>query len=147
MLAVVFLPRFVTGTTDVRSLISHGENSIVSVSVSLHTHVSYRLDRKSASSGRKQDSNTYVRRSQAVSGTVREMLVPISAGTQIILTLVDLQLDAQNSYLFTYSKFIKVLYMFRALPCSSSGGLRSNCIYLCSLWYRHSLQVTVLCTS
>ena len=43
-------------------------------------------------------------------------------------TLVDLQLDAQNSYLFTYNTFIKILYMFRALPCSSSGGIRRNCI-------------------
>jgi hypothetical protein len=46
--------------------------------------------------------------------------------------LVDLQLDAQNSYLFTYNTFIKLLYMFRALPCSSSGGLRRNCIYAAS---------------
>jgi len=46
------------------------------------------------------------------------------------LTLVDLQLDAQNSYLFTYNTFIKILYMFRALPCSYSGGLRRNCIVL-----------------
>ena len=44
------------------------------------------------------------------------------------LTLVDLQLDAQNSYLFTYNTCIKILYMFRALLCSSSGGLRHNCI-------------------
>ena len=29
-------------------------------------------------------------------------------------TLVDLQLDAQNSYLFTYNTLIKILYMFRA---------------------------------
>ena len=50
----------------------------------------------------------------------------------LILTLVDLQLDVQNSYLFTYNTFIKILYMFRALPCSSSGGLRSNCIYAAS---------------
>jgi len=42
--------------------------------------------------------------------------------------LVDLQLDAQNSYLFPYNIFIKILYMFRALLCSSSGGLRRNCI-------------------
>ena len=48
------------------------------------------------------------------------------------ITLVDLQLDAQNSYLFTYNTFIKILYMFRALPCSSSGGLRCNCIYAAS---------------
>ena len=47
-------------------------------------------------------------------------------------TLVDLQLDAQNSYLFTYNTFIKILYMFRALLCSSSGGLRRNCIYAAS---------------
>ena len=47
-------------------------------------------------------------------------------------TLVDFQLDAQNSYLFTYNTFIKILYMFRALPCSSSGGLRRNCIYTAS---------------
>ena len=48
------------------------------------------------------------------------------------ITLVDLQLDAQNSYLFTYNTFIKILYMFRALPCSSSGGQRRNCIYAAS---------------
>ena len=46
--------------------------------------------------------------------------------------LVDLQLDAQNSYLFTFNTFIKILYMFRALPCSSSGSLRRNCIYAAS---------------
>jgi hypothetical protein len=45
------------------------------------------------------------------------------------ITLVDFQLDAQNSYLFTNNTFIKILYVFRALPCSSSGGLRRNCIY------------------
>ena len=28
------------------------------------------------------------------------------------ITLVDLQLDAQNSCLFTYNTFIKILYMF-----------------------------------
>jgi len=60
------------------------------------------------------------------------------------ITLVDFQLDAQNSYLFIYNAFIKILYMFRALPCSSSGGLRRNCVY--ADWYRHSLQVTALCT-
>jgi len=48
------------------------------------------------------------------------------------ITLVDFQHDAQNSYLFIYNKFIKILYMFRALPCSSSGGLRRNCIYAAS---------------
>ena len=40
------------------------------------------------------------------------------------ITLVDLQLDAQNSYLVTYNIFIKILYMFRALLRSSSGGLQ-----------------------
>jgi hypothetical protein len=48
------------------------------------------------------------------------------------LTLFDLQLDAQNSYLFTYNTFIEIIYMFRTLPCSSSGGLRRNCIYAAS---------------
>jgi len=49
-----------------------------------------------------------------------------------IVTLVDFQPDAQNSHLFTYNTFIKILYMSRALPCSSSGGLRRNCIYAAS---------------
>jgi len=48
------------------------------------------------------------------------------------ITLVDLQLGAHNSCLFTYNTFIKILYMFRALPYSSSGGLRRNCIYAAS---------------
>jgi hypothetical protein len=52
--------------------------------------------------------------------------------TNFILALVDLQLDAQNSYLFTYNTFLKIHYMFRALPCSSSGGMRRNCIYAAS---------------
>jgi len=34
----------------------------------------------------------------------------------------------KNSYLFTYNTVIKILYVFRALPCSSSGGLRRNSI-------------------
>ena len=55
-------------------------------------------------------------------------------------SLVDLQLDAQNSYLFTNNTFIKILYMFRALPCSSSGGLRHNCIYAASGIVTHFLQ-------
>jgi hypothetical protein len=48
------------------------------------------------------------------------------------LILVDFQLDAQNSYLFIHNTFIKILYMFQALTCSSSGGLRRNCIYAAS---------------
>jgi hypothetical protein len=40
------------------------------------------------------------------------------------LTLIGFKLDAQNSYLFIYNTFIKILYMFRALLCLSSGGLR-----------------------
>jgi len=48
------------------------------------------------------------------------------------ITLVDLQLDALNSYLFTYNTFIKIFYMFRASPRSSAGGLRHNCIYAAS---------------
>jgi len=46
--------------------------------------------------------------------------------------LVDFQLDTQNSYLFIYNTFIKILHMFRALPCPSSGGLRRNCIHAVS---------------
>jgi hypothetical protein len=52
--------------------------------------------------------------------------------TEKKLALVDLQLDAQNSYLFTYNTFIKILNMFRALRCSSSGGLGRNCMYAAS---------------
>jgi trimethylamine:corrinoid methyltransferase-like protein len=48
------------------------------------------------------------------------------------VTLFDLQLGAQNSHLFTYNTFIKILYMFPALPYSSSGGLRRNCIHAAS---------------
>jgi len=48
------------------------------------------------------------------------------------VSLVNFQLDAQNYYLFTYNTFIKILYMFRVLLCSSSGGLRPNCIYAAS---------------
>jgi len=31
------------------------------------------------------------------------------------MILVDLQIDAQNSYLFTYNTFIKILYMFQSI--------------------------------
>ena len=48
------------------------------------------------------------------------------------INLIDFQLDPKNSYLFTYNTFIKILYMFRALPCSSSGGLRRNYKYAAS---------------
>jgi len=56
------------------------------------------------------------------------------------ITLVDLQLDAQNSYLLTYNTFIKILYMFRALTCSSSGGLRS---FLTGAQDSHLQRVTI----
>jgi hypothetical protein len=65
--------------------------------------------------------------SQTLQGTLDDWLTVHHA-----ITLVDPQLDAQNSYLFTYNTFIKILYMFQALPCSSSGGLRCNCIYAAS---------------
>ena len=58
--------------------------------------------------------------------------------------LIDLQLDAQNSYLFTYNTFIKILDMFRALPCSSSRGLRRNCMYAVSGIVTVALLHTVL---
>jgi len=50
----------------------------------------------------------------------------------LVLTLVDLQLNAQNSFLFTCNTFIIILYMFRGLLCSSLGGLRRNSIYAAS---------------
>jgi hypothetical protein len=59
------------------------------------------------------------------------------------ITLVDLRIDAQNSYLFTYSTFIKILYMFRALPYSSSGGLRGNFSFLTGAQDRHLQRVTI----
>ena len=79
------------------------------------------------------------------------------------ITLVDLQIDAQNSYLFTYNTFIKILYMFRALPCSSSGlivsmrhlvsslsagdclvhRLRKNCSFLTGAQDNHLQRVTI----
>jgi len=52
-------------------------------------------------------------------------------------TTDDQDLEVQNSYLFTYNIFIKILYMFRALPCSSSGGVRRNCM---CVWYRHFVK-------
>jgi hypothetical protein len=68
------------------------------------------------------------------------------------ITLVDLHLDVQNSCLFAYNTFIKIikiLYMFRALPCSSSGGLRPNCIYAASGIVRyqrlHIYTITYTC--
>ena len=64
------------------------------------------------------------------------------------LTLVDFQLDVHISYLFTYNTFIKILYMFPALPCSSSGGLRRNWLYgasgivtLCRQWRYQRLHI------
>jgi len=63
---------------------------------------------------------------------MQHILLPddwLTVHRSIHVTLVNFQLDAQNSYLFIYNTFIKILYMFRALPRSSSGGLRRNCIY------------------
>ena len=86
-----------------------------------------------------QSSRLCVRWSQFVN-TSHQILM-IGWPCIVVITLVDFQLDAQNSYLFTYNTFIRILYMFRALPCSSSGGLRRNCIYmqplvssLCKKW-------------
>jgi hypothetical protein len=58
------------------------------------------------------------------------------------ITFVDLQLDAQNSYLFTYNTFIKILYMFRAVRCSSSGRLRRYC-FLTGAQDSHLQTVTI----
>jgi hypothetical protein len=56
-------------------------------------------------------------------------------------TLVDFQLDVQNSYLFIYNTFIQILYIFRALPCSSSGGLRGSCIYAAFVTYKQGSKL------
>jgi hypothetical protein len=58
------------------------------------------------------------------------------------ITLVD-HLDSQNSYLFTYNIFIKILYMFPALPCSSSGGLCRKCSILTGVQDSHLQRVTI----
>jgi len=39
------------------------------------------------------------------------------------IALVNFHIDTKILYLFTYNTFIKILYMFRAVHCSSSGGL------------------------
>jgi hypothetical protein len=52
--------------------------------------------------------------------------------------LVD-QLDAQNLNLLTYNTFIKILCMFQALPCSSSGGLH----FLTGAQDSHLQRVTI----
>jgi len=71
-----------------------------------------------------------VRRDNMLS--INKVTLLFACKTVVCITLFDLQLDVQNSYLFTYNTFIKILYLFRALPCSSSGGLRRNCIYAAS---------------
>ena len=66
-----------------------------------------------------------------------------------MLTFFYHQLDAQNSCLFTHNTLIKILYMFRALPCSSSGGLRRNCIYAASgivIIYLRIIHLLISCT-
>ena len=50
-----------------------------------------------------------------------------------------------TNLLFIYTYYIKLgLYMFRAHSRPSSEGQRRK-LYVYSLWYRHSLQATVLC--
>jgi hypothetical protein len=58
--------------------------------------------------------------------------IPYCTTLRTNMSLVNFQLDDQNSYLFTYNTFIKILYMFRALSCSSSVGLHRNCVYAAS---------------
>ena len=66
--------------------------------------------------------------------------------------LVDLQPDAQNSCLFIYIYIY--IYIIDLLKSSTYfehypthlQEVYVVTVYICSLWYRHSLQVTVLCT-
>jgi hypothetical protein len=80
--------------------------------------------------------NRFVAQSWNISRQGRHILAEIEyilpSLTPQTLPWFDLQVDAQNSCLFTYNTFIKLFYMFRALQCSSSGGLRRNCIYAAS---------------
>jgi hypothetical protein len=46
--------------------------------------------------------------------------------TVVSLTLLDFQLDAQNSYLFTCNTFIKILYMFREFSSFLTGAQQSH---------------------
>jgi hypothetical protein len=73
----------------------------------------------------------YLQTEQAATITVQQDLDDwLSVHSSI--TLVDFQIDEQYSYLFTYNTFIKLLYMFRALSCSSLGDLCRNCTYAAS---------------
>ena len=57
-----------------------------------------------------------------------------------ILLLCNLFSNLMHNF---FIKFIAFLYMFRALLCSSSGGL--NCIYTASgSWFRHSGNKSVI---
>ena len=67
------------------------------------------------------------------SGGLRRNCIYAASGILTVCRLLSCEpVKAQNLYLFTYNTFIKILYMFRALPCSSSGGLRRKCIYAAS---------------
>jgi len=72
----------------------------------------------------------------------RAILCPSSGAQHVIYNMwyIDrlffYQLDAQILY---FNTFITFIYMFRALLCSSSGGQYS-------IWYGHSLWVTVTVT-
>jgi len=54
------------------------------------------------------------------------------------ITLVDLHLDAQNSYLFTYNTFIKILYMFEYYSAHLQE-VYVVIVYICS----HLQRVTI----
>jgi hypothetical protein len=85
--------------------------SVIRLSVALNTHLSI----------------NYMRLRQDKIGVRRRQIENLLDCIKI--TLVYFQFNAQNYYLFLYNTFIKILYMFRASPCSSSGGLRRNCMY------------------
>jgi len=63
------------------------------------------------------------------------------------ITLVDLHLDAQNSYLFTYN-LLKSSTCFEHYPAHLQD-VYVVIVYICSFWYRHSAkselsEITVL---
>ena len=50
-----------------------------------------------------------------------------------------------TNFLFIHTNYIKLIPLHVSSAIRSlSGGQRCK-LYICSLWYRHSLQVTVLC--
>jgi len=60
--------------------------------------------------------------------------------SDIMASLVDFQIDAQNSYLFIY-----IIYILKSSTCFEPYPAHLQevyvvIVYICSLWYRHSVK-------